>query len=56
MYNTLEDLIKDLDIYFASGNQNNSILCLKEALEKYNGKDWENFVSYEHYKYKRILL
>ena len=56
MYNSLEDLIRDLDTYFASGNENNSIFCLKEAFENYIGSDWENFVSYDHYNYKRNII
>jgi cysteine dioxygenase len=56
MYNSLEDLIHDLDTYFASGNENNSIFCLKEALENYIGSDWKNFASYDQYKYKRNII
>ena len=53
MYLTLEELIRDLDTYFASGNENNSMYCLQEALQNYKGHDGKKYINFDTNNYKR---
>ena len=56
MINTIAELIKQLDIYFKSGNENTKIKCLIPLIESYCGVDWKHNISYDYYNYKRNLI
>lgn len=56
MYFTIEDLIKDLNTYFASGNENNSIHCLQEALYNYSSHDWKKYMFFDKNTYKKNII
>ena len=56
MVQSLAELIRQLDIYFNSGNEKNKMQCLVPLINSYTGTDWKDTISYDHYNYKKNLI